>query len=165
MNEALEIVLLVLCLPCLCLGICLRPYRPQNRTEKPEVFLERRRNNAPPPLPLRDRALSLPLPAPKFNVPTTVQKTHSQIQAILFRQMPIEVRRLIYEEVLGGEVLHILRKRRKLGHYVCRVEPHLCLNRACLALTDSDGVWAGWRNHSEPTDGGLLPLLRTCRKV
>ena len=154
----------ILCLPCLWVDLCLRPRRPETRAEKTAQFLKRRRDTAPAPLPSRERTLSWPLPATKFNVLTTAKATHPQLQSILLGQVPLEIRRLIYEEVLGGEVLHILQKPKKLGHYVCRVRPGLCPSRACLGPTDLDGLWVGWRDYYEPTDGGLLPLLRTCRK-
>ncbi len=164
MAEAFKILFCILCSPCICIGLCLRSRRPQNLSEKPEVFLERRRKNAPPPLPARERSLTLPLPAPKFNVPTTVQKTHPQVQAALLSQIPLEVRRMIYEEVLGGEVIQILRKQKKLAHYVCRVRHAMWSDRACVGPTDRDGLWVGWTKRIA-LGGGLLPLLMTCRKV
>ena len=166
MSEAFETLLCILLSPYNRVGSYLRSRRSQNHRGEPEAFQERRRKYAPPPLPsTRQRALSLPLPTPIYNVPTTVQRTHPQAQAPLFSQFPLEIRRLIYEDVLGGKVLHILPEEKKLWHYVCRAIPDFYSQRLCSSVAGFDGQWVGWRSFGEPTDGGLLPLLRTCRKV
>lgn len=75
--------------------------------------------------------------------------------------LPKEVRLMIYEEVLGGMVFHIVRRKDKLGHKLCKGsgDPEQCISNHCRGFKIQSGVHAGRGN------GGLIQTLQTCRKV
>ena len=74
---------------------------------------------------LRPRALTLPLPSDKAAKPRTAQKTIDQSPSPFFGKLPLEIRRLIYFEVLGGRRFHIRAhfQDRRLAHLQCIVPP------------------------------------------
>jgi hypothetical protein len=51
-------------------------------------------------------------------------RTYEQVQSMFFGKLPLELRRLVYEEVLGGEVFHLTvnfdmrRMKQKAGAWV-----------------------------------------------
>ena len=129
----------------------------------------------------RKRALTNPLPDPEWKriisyIRRSRQKNEPQAQSIFFSKLPLELRELIYEEVLAGRdgrLLHIIRTGGKLAHWRCRVqnEDGYCDPKGLRCLE-------GWLRYKASTwhpaetgrlrwkaDGGLLPLLRTCRAV
>jgi hypothetical protein len=75
--------------------------------------------------------------------------------------LPREVRLMIYEEVLGGMVLHIVRRKNKLGHKRCKGcgEPEKCISDQCRGFKIRSGIHAGRGN------GGLIQILQSCRKM
>jgi hypothetical protein len=75
--------------------------------------------------------------------------------------LPKEVRLMIYEEVLGGMVFHIVRRKDKLGHKLCKGsgDPEQCISNHCRGFKIQSGVHAGRGN------GGLIQALQSCRKV
>ncbi|KAF2791347.1 hypothetical protein K505DRAFT_249156 [Melanomma pulvis-pyrius CBS 109.77] len=67
-------------------------------------------------------------------------------------------------------------KEQKLGHLRCKAESALAcplgyngltLSRECCwGTVDSANIWApSSGNRKEPTDGGIVPLLRSCRQM
>ena len=139
---------------------------------------------APVPLPVRrKRALTHPLPDAAQGILSNVrryrQKTDDQETSLFLTKLPLEVRQIVYENVLagGGEgannAVHILRKHGRLGHWRCRVQDGLNLcdlkGARCVAgwLTYKAKVWNADKAGRVDliTDGGLLPLLRTCRRM
>ena len=90
----------------------------------------------------------------------------SQLSASPFFRLPLEVRRIIYMQVLGGQRLHIVRKHKRLRFLKCRA-PSLeeCPTPKCLGRVDGEGVWTGGFSGKERTDGGVLDLLLVCRRV
>lgn len=140
--------------------------------------------DAPVPLPRhRKRALTNPLPALEsiqsmsYSIRRSRQRTDEQATCSFLTRLPLEIRQIIYEEVLAdgakGGVVHILRKHGRLGHWRCRVQV-----RSGVELCDSNGrrCVEGWLSYKAKvwhadragrldliTDDGLLPLLRTCR--
>lgn len=140
--------------------------------------------DAPVPLPRhRKRALTHPLPALEsiqsmsYSIRRSRQRSDDQSTSSFLMKLPLEIRQIIYEEVLAdgahGSVVHILRKHGRLGHWRCRVPVE-----SGLELCDSQGrrCVEGWLSYKAKvwhadragrldliTDDGLLPLLRTCR--
>ena len=90
----------------------------------------------------------------------------SQLSASPFFRLPLEVRRIIYMQVLGGQRLHIVRKHKRLRFLRCRA-PSLeeCPTPKCRGSVDGEGVWTGGFSGKERTDGGVLNLLLVCRRV
>jgi hypothetical protein len=140
--------------------------------------------HAPAPLPRkRKRALTNPLPPievnqdVRYSIRRARQQTDGQEECLFLHRLPIELRELVYEEVLaGGEtrrLVHILRKRGRLGHWRCRIQDG---EEVCGSQTQK--CVEGWLEYKRKlwhwdkqgrvdlrTDGGLLSLLRTCRLV
>jgi hypothetical protein len=140
--------------------------------------------DAPVPLPRRrKRALTNPLPplesiqSMSYSIRRSRQRTDDQATSSFLTKLPLEIRQIIYEEVLAdggdGSVVHILRKHGRLGHWRCRVPV-----QNALELCDSEGrrCVEGWLSYKAKvwhadksgrldliTDDGLIPLLRTCR--
>ena len=133
------------------------------------------------PLPkIRKRSLTLPLPSIdsihklSSSIRRSRQITHSQENALLLTKLPYEIRLMIYGEVLAGgsgNVIHLLRKYDRMGHWRCRMQDgeELCdaKGERCVEgwLKYKRNVW-----HMDKigridliTDGGLLDLLCTCR--
>ena len=131
-----------------------------------------------PLLKIRPRALTLPEdPSPR--------STDLQPQSSPFLRLPYDIRRQIYEEVLGGHLIHIIRKVDRLAiHRAERLAYVECIvldvyptdTRAyCVNInTLHNGCWdsqdagmfgsyleRGWR----PREGRVLCLLKTCRQV
>jgi hypothetical protein len=47
-------------------------------------------------------------------------RTHAQGQSAFFAKLPLEIRRMVYEYVVGVETLHLtLGSKRRYGHFVC----------------------------------------------
>lgn len=128
----------------------------------------------------RKRALTDPLPplepsqSMTYSVRRSRQRTDPQSMSSFMAKLPLELRQMIYAEVLAGggcEVVHILRKEGRLGHWRCRLQQGLELcdakGRRCVEgwLSYKTKVW-----HLDKTgrldiitDDGLVPLLRSCR--
>ena len=132
------------------------PYRRLGSSR--ETPAERRAHQAPQPLPReRPRVLTI-LESPVF-IPID-----GQTQSTLLYQLPYEVRRQIYEEVLGGHLLHIVRMMGRLAHVNCKHPSAMGTNtrrHECWGYMNKDMVYLRGR----PRDGGLLSLLKTCRQV
>jgi hypothetical protein len=82
---------------------------------------------------------------------------------------------MIYRQVLGDKTMHMILKEQKLGHLRCKapsaVECPLGYNgrtlsrECCWGTVDSANIWAPVSGVKEPTDGNIVPFLRTCRQV
>lgn len=46
-------------------------------------------------------------------------RTYAQGQSLFFAALPAELRRMVYELVVGQETLHLVFAKRKFGHFVC----------------------------------------------
>lgn len=77
--------------------------------------------------------------------------TEQQTASLLFK-LPEELRLVIYEEVLGGKIFHIVRRKHKLGHKLCKGggNPEECISDRCRGFKIQSGVHAG------RGDGGLI---------
>jgi hypothetical protein len=126
--------LLIVTCPCWCLPIWgwveYDDYKVRKRNSDKQ-FQKRRQSYAPDSMPpIRERELSIPLEHPvpvresqsrlKVKKPTIVtQQTRPQLNSIFLQKLPLEVRLLIYEHCIGGELLHIVREPGRLGYVVC----------------------------------------------
>lgn len=99
------------------------------------------------PLPkTRERALTF-----TSEMPEQRQQIYEQAQSNFFARLPAELRTLIYTEILGGNVLHIVKREKRLGHSRCTVNRLLQDERVYVCRS--------------PTDRDLMPMLKSCRKV
>ena len=129
----------------------------------------------------RKRALAHPLPpleasqSMSFTIRRSRQRTDPQNMSSFLTKLPFELRQMIYEEVLAGgdgcEVVHILRKQGRLGHWRCRIMKHgleLCdaKGRRCVEgwLSYKTKVWHLDRSGMLDiiTDDGIV---RCCERV
>ena len=87
-------------------------------------------------------------------------KIDQQTASWLFK-LPKEVRLMIYEEVLGGMIFHIVRRKTRLGHKLCKGsgDPEQCISDNCRGFKTESGVHTGRGN------GGLIQILQSCRKM
>lgn len=87
-------------------------------------------------------------------------KVDQQTASWLFK-LPKEVRLMIYEEVLGGMIIHIVRRKTRLGHKLCKGngDPQQCISDHCRGFKVQSGVHAGRGG------GGLIQILQSCRKM
>ena len=105
--------------------------RQTRKRNSAKQYQKRRESYAPDPMPeSRERNLEIPLENP---VPVresqsrlrhgrrtaTFQQTKSQEQCLLLKKLPLDIRLLIWEECLGGELLHIVREPGRLGYIIC----------------------------------------------
>ncbi|KAN0105926.1 hypothetical protein V8E51_008802 [Hyaloscypha variabilis] len=134
----------------------------------------------------RKRALTNPLPSieisrdlsysVRYSVRRARQRTEEQGSCLFLEMLPIELRELVYEEVLAGggrKLVHILRKRGRLGHWRCRLQDgkDVCgeQTQKCVEgwLEYKRKLWH-WDKQGRVdlrTDGGMVNLLLTCRVV
>ena len=147
--------------------------RPNPREDRRrEAESKRLASNRPRELPLRrPRRLTLPLDPRRPGLPSIgqwKQRKQSQRQS-LFSTLPIEIRRLIYQEIIVGDTpnFRILQKRYqpRLGHLRHAPRPD--------RVVFDDSWWGRVGTHHdlchccarEETDGDLLALLLTCRQT
>lgn len=108
-----------------------------------------------PTLPRRQRCLTPPL----FD-PQELEQTQSPLFIL-----PRELLLLIYEQVLGNNVLHIVRRSNKLGHAPCKINSSGfqddCKEFNCRGVKFPNGVCVpnGFSRDR------IIPLLQTCRKM
>ncbi|CAD6443992.1 fa631580-a2e0-4070-a688-9eee936aa09a-CDS [Sclerotinia trifoliorum] len=92
----------------------------------------------------------------------------------LFGLLPREVRMEIYEWVLRERVLHIVRRKTKLGHVVCKCEggnsdardtreEDACMVAGCRGVKIIGG--RGVHETVGMRSGGLIQLLQVCRRI
>ena len=171
---------------------CFCPARLRRYPESEEKKrFERRQKMAPRPLPVRplERSLTLPAYAPEDNddemkvveqddaeLRKARGQTRDQTQSRLMR-LPLELREMIWRSVLGDSNLHLVLKEQKLGYLRCKAPNELecprefngrSLSReSCWGTTDGANIWAAnpFTGLKEPTDGDIVPLLRTCRQM
>lgn len=111
----------------------------------------------------RERALT---PPPSGRAILQTSQLNEQIQSPMFK-LPEKLLLLIYEEVLGRNLFHIVRRTTsfQLGHVVCKTNvprrQEECNENECRGLKVPTGIHA----KTGPGDGGLIPLLQSCRKM
>lgn len=142
--QTCKCLLYTICAPCLCCALlCLprRHHRGRHCGHQPPR--PRPRPQFPTPRP---RALSLPLIEAQH-----YQQTKSQPQSDFFTKLPLELRRMIYAEALGGTSIHFRTEHGKPRAMKCTVSG----GEECSC--------ARFLHEDFPSFG--LGLLRTCRIV
>ncbi|TGO26260.1 hypothetical protein BPAE_0063g00290 [Botrytis paeoniae] len=101
------------------------------------------------------------------------RKFFGQGGSTFFGLLPSEVRMEIYKWVLGGRVLHIIRRKDKLGHVVCKCdrrdsdvgtrEEDACIVAGCRGVKIPGG--SGVHERVGEGSGSLLQLLQVCRRI
>lgn len=88
-------------------------------------------------------------------------RTHAQGQSMFFAMLPLEIRRMVYEYVMGEETVHLtFSAKKRFGHFLC--ERH---NQEELEDRDCGcRVLVGGRE-SEKLSGACVKMLRTCRRL
>ncbi|KAF2471249.1 uncharacterized protein BDR25DRAFT_303317 [Lindgomyces ingoldianus] len=185
--RASSLAISIICGPVVCVYVafaaCFCPGRLHRHSESEDKKrFERRQKMAPRPLPVRPPQRRLTIPVAQSAAPEKTDccaessrgHTLDQSQSRLLR-LPLELREMIYRYVLGDSTMHMILKEQRLGHLRCKapsaVECPLGYNgltlsrECCWGTVDSANIWAPMSGVMEPTDGNILPLLRSCRQV
>ena len=161
---------------------CCNPFKRQRRPEQPVVEHHENLDTTSILPKLRPRTLTLPIPPNEAAGSRTTQTTADQSLSPYFSQLPIEIRMLIYLEVLGGKRFHmnIHPEDEKLAHIRCLVpyngkdkspsvkcrlshDTQVNLCSGPIGFTGMDTFL--FRSLDLPNSGYLLNLLRTCQRV
>ena len=157
--------------------ICRNPFRRQKRPTKPIAKYDEDLDAIFALIKSRPRALTLPLPQDHTVGPGDTQMTLDQSSSPFFAQLPMEIRMLIYAEVFGGRRLHLIvhPKDGRLAHVHCllshiRASEHICdplsWRRRSFYWDPIEPMNPGTCPYLDlPRCGGLLGLLKTCRRV
>lgn len=148
-----------------------RSSRDDSRSQEPEPKIKH--IYAPNPLPTkRKRALTLPLPhTPQkssfIGTGKSKQRTSPQTNSLFLQRLPYDVRRIVYDDILCGNIFHIIRLRRRLRHLRCSAEEGEVrdLRQTCWGILMVDGRSIRDFYNDRRTDGGVVPLMRTCRAM
>lgn len=141
------------------------PWIRRQRRRKNEQRASGQRSKPPPPPPeppLR------PLPVERARRLSDVEGIHPQLQSALIVRIPVEIRLLIWEHLLGREtdedVLHLDLVNGSLGYARC------CEPKPCCKLGHDHHCWGAfsnrnWRVDPESGEAGrqLQSILLTCR--
>ncbi|KAH7132607.1 hypothetical protein B0J11DRAFT_522092 [Dendryphion nanum] len=86
-------------------------------------------------------------------------RTHPQGQCVFFALLPLEIRRMVYEYVMGEETVHLtLGTRRRFGHFVCEeCQDNEVLECNCRVLV-------GGRDSNQRLLG-VMGVLKSCRRM
>ncbi|KAF2686814.1 hypothetical protein K458DRAFT_297585 [Lentithecium fluviatile CBS 122367] len=88
-------------------------------------------------------------------------RTHMQGQSMLFARVPIEIRKMVYEFIMGRETVHLtLGAKKRFGHFVCPQgeDEHEVVMCDCKVLVGGAG-------HSGRLGSACLGVLRVCRRM
>lgn len=121
-------------------------------------------------LPAKDpvsRRRERPLTPPPFGKAVLhSSQMNEQSQSPLFK-FPENILLLIYEEVLGHNLFHVVRRttRFQLGHVLCKMntprKQEECHEHECRGMKVPSGVHV----KTGPGNGGFIQLLQSCRKM
>lgn len=97
------------------------------------------------------------------------QRTYLQDQCAFLSKLPLDVRVIVYEMVLGGNMFHVTASDRgeRIFHHVCKqpnlpsVDDHQPYS--CFESPERRPSSAPREDYAQAT--GLLPLLVTCRRI
>ncbi|KAL8802980.1 MAG: hypothetical protein Q9182_003468 [Xanthomendoza sp. 2 TL-2023] len=107
--------------------------------------------SAPQPLPNhRERSLSLLPPSP-------------QSDSLFLTRLPLEIRQEIYNYIVGGNLIHVVRKGQHLAHVRCKPGWEVDFQRDCRPHASSTCHSAA--SSMGFTANGNIALLRTCRQI
>ena len=126
--------------------------------------------------PRRQRALTAPLDESeesiwhRLRILSTIeneQRTDDQLDCAFLAKLPLDVRMIVYEMVLGNMVFHLSAssQRTRIFHYVCKHPGRLNddVHEPCHELSTTRPSSAPREDRPHAT--GLLALLVTCRKI
>jgi hypothetical protein len=136
--QACKCAIYAVCAPCLCCALLCLPRSRCNHNRRHRA--EPKRPEVPFP---RRRAMSLPLIDAQDN-----QHTLEQPQSEFMTKLPLEIRRMIYAEALGGTQLHVR-----------SYEGRMLVKRCGMA----DCHCRSFNLVQDAQPGFGLSLLRTCR--
>lgn len=133
-------------LPCL---LCRAPHR-----EKPHCVSQSTQAEAERPFP--------PSYRPRFlSCESSSALCNKESEVHLFK-LPLELREIIYREVLGGYMLHVGWRPRRMGHMRCEsASMDACKVKGCYEMMGYRSVCYG----SFGINCGMLGLLLTCRRM
>ena len=150
-----------------------------------DVTDDERKAIAPQPLPTkRPRSLTIPLSeggGQAINEASTIpadgmvdQQTNIQHQSRLMR-LPVEIRRIIWEKAVGGNIFHIVRCPKRILGMRCSetmtAYPDIfkdpCWAVICRRglVPRTLGVYAKGFSHSAAVPANILSILQSCRLV
>lgn len=84
-------------------------------------------------------------------------RTHMQGQSAFFAMLPIEIRKMVYEYVVGEETVHLLFAKKRFGHFICKGEGDGDGQCGCKVLVG--GAQSG------RLDGACVRMLVACRRM
>ena len=139
----------IVCCPCIvvCVPLHILSNKKRNKRKAEQKARDERLDPRPPPqTPL------LPLPAERARRLTHAESHHTQQQSALIIRIPVEVRLLIWEHLLGREtnddVLHLDLSHGSLGHVRCYES---ATARLCKLGYQHDC----WKAFNEPSPGDI----------
>ncbi|KAK3707547.1 hypothetical protein LTR37_012042 [Vermiconidia calcicola] len=95
------------------------------------------------------------------------QHTDPQAQCKFLHKLPLDIRRIIYDMVLGGMVFHVTTNdsKTRIFSYICRLPEHINDENHidCFAVSTRRPSSAPRDDYKHAT--GLLPLLVSCRRI
>ena len=128
--------------------------------------------------PRRQRALTGPLDTEQdsfwhkiqvFSAVEPAQHTYLQEQCAFLSMLPLDVRLIIYDMVLGGNYFHVTTNESK-----SRILSHPCQrppgakpddHQICFSIRSTDRRPSSAPREDYPSATGFLPLLVTCRRI
>lgn len=173
---AKDVLLFIVCFPYICLNIPSYLIARQREKSRPRYWRHMQHEGHPghTPVPMIPRSIDSSLTLPLSSVPDLQRRKHktiSQNQCLLLSKLPFELRKVIWEECMGGKVLHLTLAKYdgethdKLVHIVCLGEPkhERCFNLWFPRLDSFDK--ANMITVCPRQDSKFLSLLLTCRKM
>ena len=129
--------------------------------------LHRFGNKRPFPLPLPQTLARSPSPPMSEDQIRRSKRAKDQSQSSFFRRLPLEIRRLIYTEVLGLGMVHMRSWERSLwlrrGKKSFAMDTSHERNVPAWERTDEEDQGEHWPGLG--TNVSILPFLQTCRQV
>lgn len=127
--------------------------------------------------PRRQRTLTMATPSTEQSVWTRLQQLatltsdqscHDQPNSGFLSKLPLDVRMLIYDLVLGGSTIHVSAgdNHSRIYHFICQVPDRITqsqIHGQCHQLSIQRPSSAPREQYKQAT--GFLPLLVTCRQV
>jgi len=85
-------------------------------------------------------------------------RTHAQGQSMFFANLPLEIRKMVYEYVMGAEVVHLtMGSKKRFGHFLCEDCVEGEKECGCRVLV---GGKEGGR-----LDGACVRMVVVCRRM
>lgn len=85
-------------------------------------------------------------------------RTHAQGQSMFFAKLPLEMRKMVYEYVMGEETVHLtMGTKKRFGHFVCEDQCREEKDCTCRVLVGG--------REGERLDGACVAMLGVCRRM